>query len=113
MFCEKCGKELPEGAKFCEGCGAPVGGAQAKETPKNSFEETVKNLGNTADVTGDFDAADIAKTRYWRCLRISAFSSSSRCWQRRTRSSRVSTRIRGLSSLLRALSGVSSAASSI
>ena len=63
MFCEKCGKELPEGAKFCEGCGAPVGGAQAKETPKNSFEETVKNLGNTADVTGDFDAADIAKNK--------------------------------------------------
>ena len=63
MFCEKCGKELPEGAKFCEGCGAPVGDAQAKETPKNSFEETVKNLGNTADVTGDFDAADIAKNK--------------------------------------------------
>ena len=63
MFCEKCGKELPEGAKFCEGCGTPVGGAQAKETPKNSFEETVKNLGNTADVTGDFDAADIAKNK--------------------------------------------------
>ena len=63
MFCEKCGKELPEGAKFCEGCGAPVGGAPAKETPKNSFEETVKNLGNTADVTGDFDAADIAKNK--------------------------------------------------
>lgn len=63
MFCKKCGKELPEGAKFCEGCGAPVGGAQAKETPKNSFEETVKNLGNTADVTGDFDAADIAKNK--------------------------------------------------
>ena len=63
MFCEKCGKELPEGAKFCEGCGAPVGGTQAKEAPKNSFEETVKNLGNTADVTGDFDAADIAKNK--------------------------------------------------
>ena len=63
MFCEKCGKELPEGAKFCEGCGTPVGGAQAKETPKNSFEETLKNLGNTADVTGDFDAADIAKNK--------------------------------------------------
>lgn len=63
MFCEKCGKELPEGAKFCEDCGAPVGGAPAKGTPKNSFEETVKNLGNTADVTGDFDAADIAKNK--------------------------------------------------
>ena len=62
MFCEKCGKELPEGAKFCEGCGAPVGGT-AKEAQKNSFEETMKNLGNTADVTDEFDAADIAKNK--------------------------------------------------
>ncbi|MBE5912054.1 zinc ribbon domain-containing protein [Pseudobutyrivibrio sp.] len=23
MFCEKCGKELPDGVKFCSGCGAP------------------------------------------------------------------------------------------
>lgn len=24
MFCEKCGTEIPKGAKFCEKCGAPV-----------------------------------------------------------------------------------------
>lgn len=24
MFCEKCGRKLEDGAKFCEGCGAPV-----------------------------------------------------------------------------------------
>ena len=63
MFCEKCGKELAAGTKFCDGCGAPVDGAPATEAPKNNFEETVKNLGNTADVTGDFDAADIAKNK--------------------------------------------------
>ena len=62
-YCRKCGKELAAGTKFCDGCGAPVDGAPATETPKNNFEETVKNLGNTADVTGDFDAADIAKNK--------------------------------------------------
>ena len=24
MFCEKCGKELPADARFCEHCGNPV-----------------------------------------------------------------------------------------
>lgn len=24
MFCEKCGKQLPDGSAFCDGCGAPV-----------------------------------------------------------------------------------------
>ncbi len=27
-FCEKCGRELPEAARFCPGCGAPTGGSQ-------------------------------------------------------------------------------------
>ena len=25
MFCKNCGKELPEGTRFCDGCGASVG----------------------------------------------------------------------------------------
>ncbi len=29
MFCENCGKNLPEGAKFCDGCGAKTEPAQA------------------------------------------------------------------------------------
>jgi hypothetical protein len=33
MFCEKCGKQLPEGSAFCDGCGAPVNAAQVKTTP--------------------------------------------------------------------------------
>ena len=24
MFCENCGKNLPDGAKFCNGCGAKI-----------------------------------------------------------------------------------------
>ena len=34
MFCEKCGKELQEGAKFCEGCGAAVQAAPVQEEAK-------------------------------------------------------------------------------
>lgn len=29
MFCEKCGKENPNGAKFCEGCGSAMEAAEA------------------------------------------------------------------------------------
>lgn len=27
MFCEKCGQQLNEGAKFCSNCGTPTGDA--------------------------------------------------------------------------------------
>ena len=40
MFCEKCGKELQEGAKFCEGCGAPTQNAPAEV--KAPVQEEVK-----------------------------------------------------------------------
>lgn len=34
MFCQKCGKEIKDDAKFCEGCGTPV----------NSVNETVNKV---------------------------------------------------------------------
>ena len=33
MFCPNCGKELPEGAAFCNGCGAPQAQAPAPAAP--------------------------------------------------------------------------------
>ncbi|MDD7609638.1 MAG: zinc ribbon domain-containing protein [Spirochaetales bacterium] len=35
-FCQNCGKELADGAKFCDGCGTPIGGAadETKRTQK-------------------------------------------------------------------------------
>ena len=27
MFCDKCGQEIPQGSRFCPGCGAPVDAA--------------------------------------------------------------------------------------
>lgn len=36
MFCEKCGKEYKDGAKFCSECGAYIGGGDEKEEIKAS-----------------------------------------------------------------------------
>ena len=33
MFCQNCGKELPEGSKFCQSCGAPVEGTASAQGP--------------------------------------------------------------------------------
>lgn len=33
MFCPKCGKQLPDGAKFCTGCGSPVSQPQTPPAP--------------------------------------------------------------------------------
>ena len=33
MFCEECGKKIPDGSKFCDGCGAPV------KAPQEPFRE--------------------------------------------------------------------------
>lgn len=38
MFCEECGKQIPDNSKFCDGCGAPVKSVQRPgEEPK--YEE--------------------------------------------------------------------------
>ena len=40
MFCRNCGKELPDSAKFCSGCGTPV--APAVSQPAPTGEEAVR-----------------------------------------------------------------------
>lgn len=43
MFCRNCGKELPDSAKFCSGCGTPVISevtAPGVEPPQPPVEET-------------------------------------------------------------------------
>ena len=36
MYCQKCGEENPEGAKFCMNCGADVSGYKVEISPKIS-----------------------------------------------------------------------------
>ena len=38
MFCRKCGRSLNPGARFCNGCGAPVGAPQAQEPVSHRCE---------------------------------------------------------------------------
>ena len=39
MFCEKCGSELKENARFCEKCGAPVKIPEGQENAQNAAGE--------------------------------------------------------------------------
>lgn len=41
-FCQNCGKELAEGAKFCPDCGTAVNGAENKSARKQEYVGTVK-----------------------------------------------------------------------
>ncbi len=46
MFCEKCGAQIPDIAKFCAGCGAPVEGQPAPRR-KISRNQWVDQVGKT------------------------------------------------------------------
>lgn len=41
MFCQKCGKEIKEGTKFCENCGAAVFGTMNQNSTTNMVETAV------------------------------------------------------------------------
>ncbi len=45
MFCKKCGKQLPDGARFCSGCGTSLDAAPVVE-PVVAVEEPPKKPGN-------------------------------------------------------------------
>ena len=47
MFCKNCGKELPDGVKFCTNCGATVDGAQNDgASGQSTYTGTVNGGGN-------------------------------------------------------------------
>lgn len=43
MFCKKCGKELPETARFCDGCGAPVSAEVEYEEKKKEQDQKAES----------------------------------------------------------------------
>ncbi len=62
-YCGKCGAQVQDGVKFCQGCGAaveiPVENNAQQAAPQNDFSQKIQNLNNTADTTAEFDAQDI------------------------------------------------------
>ena len=38
MFCSKCGKELPDGSRFCSQCGSPPDDSQAAGQPTSAYD---------------------------------------------------------------------------
>ena len=57
-FCQKCGTELKDGAKFCPSCGASVNAGS-----KTDFSGTFEKINDTADTTDQFNAADIEQNK--------------------------------------------------
>ena len=69
-YCGKCGAQVQDGVKFCQGCGAEIIQAQATQpeqpaaqAPQNDFSQKLQNLNNTADTTAEFDAQDITSNK--------------------------------------------------
>ena len=76
-YCGKCGAQVQDGVKFCQGCGAAIetkveNNAQqaqpASQTPQHDFSQKLQNLNNTADTTAEFDAQDIAGNKVMAVL---------------------------------------------
>ena len=44
MFCSNCGKENPDNAKFCAGCGKPIAQAAAQPATAPPVQQTIINM---------------------------------------------------------------------
>ena len=53
MFCEKCGKDNPEGMKFCETCGAPL---ETEEVVEEVAEEVAAEVEAEETVAAEVEA---------------------------------------------------------
>lgn len=66
MFCEKCGNEIPDGSKFCAGCGTKINNALPNETQTDNFTEQFDSNKPTAE------AVPRQKVKWWQILIIVA-----------------------------------------
>ena len=55
-FCQKCGNELPNGAKFCANCGTPAGASGSENVRKQEFVGTMKKCPNCGQILQAFQA---------------------------------------------------------
>lgn len=55
-FCTNCGHEIREGARFCDGCGAPVVSNQAANTRKQVYEGSIHKCPSCGQVLNSFTA---------------------------------------------------------
>lgn len=71
-FCSKCGNQITDGSKFCDKCGAPVGGTTTQNTNNTAknISDSVGDLGakiagfnNTSDYTSEYEQADITNNK--------------------------------------------------
>ena len=51
MFCYKCGKQLPDGAKFCKYCGTSLGEVKKNNVPEGKVHEPVQSSGPVYEKT--------------------------------------------------------------
>ena len=57
-FCMNCGKELPNGAKFCLECGTKLGDIKENQTAKRetTYEGTIYRCPNCGDILGAYES---------------------------------------------------------
>lgn len=67
-FCSKCGKEIPEDAKFCVDCGASVDENKTTGVKFDDVKEKFENFNNTADTTNEFSTQDIDDNKIFAVL---------------------------------------------